>query len=44
MSVRATACISRKGDAVIVLLAGGSKRTQSADIKAALQLARGLSE
>jgi putative component of toxin-antitoxin plasmid stabilization module len=29
---------------VIVLLAGGSKHTQQADIKAALQLARGLSE
>jgi putative addiction module killer protein len=29
---------------VIVLLAGGSKRTQAADIKIALQLARGLAE
>jgi putative component of toxin-antitoxin plasmid stabilization module len=28
---------------VIILLAGGSKHTQTADIKAALQLARGLS-
>jgi putative component of toxin-antitoxin plasmid stabilization module len=30
--------------ALIILLAGGIKRTQAADIKAALQLARGLSE
>lgn len=35
---------TQRGRTVIVLLAGGSKRTQSADIKAALQLARGLSE
>jgi putative addiction module killer protein len=35
---------TRRGRAVIVLLAGGSKQTQPADIKAALQLARGLSE
>jgi putative addiction module killer protein len=35
---------TRRGRTVIVLLAGGSKHTQQADIKAALQLARGLSE
>ena len=35
---------TRRGRTVIVLLAGGSKHTQPADIKAALQLARGLSE
>lgn len=35
---------TRRGRTVIVLLAGGSKHTQAADIKAALQLARGLSE
>jgi putative addiction module killer protein len=35
---------TQRGRTVIVLLAGGSKRTQAADIKAALQLARGLSE
>jgi putative addiction module killer protein len=34
---------TRRGRTVIVLLAGGSKHTQPADIKAALQLARGLS-
>ncbi len=34
----------RRGRAVIILLAGGSKHTQTADIRAALQLARGLSE
>jgi hypothetical protein len=28
----------------IILLAGGSERTQAADIRAALQLARGLAE
>lgn len=35
---------TRRGRTVIVLLAGGSKRTQPADIRAALQLARGLTE
>jgi putative addiction module killer protein len=35
---------TKRGRTVIVLLAGGSKRTQAADIKAALQLTRGLSE
>jgi putative addiction module killer protein len=35
---------TRRGRAVIILLAGGSKHTQTADIRAALQLARGLSE
>jgi putative addiction module killer protein len=35
---------TRRGRTVIVLLAGGSKHTQQVDIKAALQLARGLSE
>jgi len=29
---------------VIILLAGASKHTQTADIRAALQLARGLAE
>lgn len=35
---------TQRGRTVIVLLAGGSKRTQAADIKAALQLARALPE
>ena len=35
---------TRRGRALIVLLAGGSKHTQTVDIRAALQLARGLSE
>ena len=35
---------TRRGRTLIVLLAGGSKQTQAADIKAALQLARALSE
>ena len=35
---------TRRGRAVIILLAGGSKQTQAADIKTALQLARSLSE
>jgi putative addiction module killer protein len=30
----------RRGEAVIVLLAGGNKRTQTRDIEAALRLAR----
>ena len=34
----------RQGKAVIVLLAGGDKTTQVADIKAALRLARNLEE
>lgn len=34
----------QRGRKLIVLLAGGSKRTQAADIKIALQLARGLAE
>ncbi len=33
-----------RGRAVIILLAGGSKHTQTADIRASLRLARGLSE
>jgi putative addiction module killer protein len=33
---------TRRGRTVIVLLAGGNKQTQAADIRAALQLARGL--
>jgi putative addiction module killer protein len=37
-------CSSHRGRALIILLAGGSKRTQVADIRAALRLARGLSE
>jgi putative addiction module killer protein len=35
---------AQRGRALIILLAGGSKRTQVADIRAALQMARGLSE
>src|SRR5215207_2163032 len=35
---------TRRGRAVIILLAGGSKHTQTADIRAALQLARSVSE
>ena len=35
---------TRRGRALIILLAGGSKRSQAADIKTALQLARGLAE
>jgi putative addiction module killer protein len=35
---------TRRGREVIILLAGGSKHTQTADIRAARQLARGLSE
>jgi putative addiction module killer protein len=35
---------TRQGRAVIILLAGGSKHTQTADIRAARRLARGLSE
>jgi putative addiction module killer protein len=35
---------TRRGRAVIVLLAGGDKRTQAADIREALRLARGLPE
>ena len=35
---------TRRGRTVIVLLAGGNKETQAADIRAALQLARGLTE
>jgi putative addiction module killer protein len=35
---------AQRGRALIILLAGGSKRTQAADIRAALQMARGLSE
>ena len=35
---------TRRGRAVIILLAGGSKHTQTTDIRAALQLARGLAE
>ena len=32
----------RVGREIVILLAGGDKRTQSADIKSALRLARGL--
>lgn len=35
---------TRRGRTVIVLLAGGNKQTQAADIRAALLLARGLTE
>ncbi len=32
----------RRGSAVVVLLGGGEKRTQGRDIKAAIEMARGL--
>ncbi len=35
---------TRRGRALIILLAGGSKATQANDIRTALRLARGLSE
>jgi putative addiction module killer protein len=35
---------AQRGRALIILLAGGSKSTQAADIRTALQIARGLSE
>jgi putative addiction module killer protein len=34
----------KRGHSLIILLAGGDKSTQAKDIKAALRLARGLSE
>ena len=34
----------KRGDAWIVLLAGGDKSTQAKDVRAALRLARGLEE
>jgi putative addiction module killer protein len=37
-------CFTHRGRALIILLAGGSKHPQAADIKTALQLARGLAE
>ena len=43
MSVRDTAWTPRDEADCIVFLAGGSKQTQAADIRAAPQLARGLS-
>ena len=33
---------TRRGNAVVILLAGGDKRTQSADIKTAVRLAKNL--
>lgn len=35
---------TKRGRDVVILLAGGDKRTQSADIKAAVRLARNLEE
>ena len=35
-------CFKKLGSKVVILLAGGDKRTQSADIRTALQLARDL--
>ena len=32
----------RRGQALVILLAGGDKRTQGRDIKAAIEMARGL--
>jgi putative addiction module killer protein len=37
-------CFCRRGESIVVLLAGGSKRTQQRDIEKAKQLARGLGE
>jgi putative addiction module killer protein len=34
----------RRGQALVILLAGGDKRTQAKDIKTALRLARNISE
>ena len=39
-----TRCISNSGREMIILLAGGDKRTQARDIKTALRLARELEE
>ena len=36
------ACFKKQGRAIVVLLAGGDKRTQSRDIEKALRLARNL--
>jgi putative addiction module killer protein len=35
-------CFMKRGDAVVILLAGGDRRTQAADIRTALRLARNL--
>jgi len=35
---------TKRGTAVVILLAGGDKRSQSADIKLALRLARNLED
>ena len=35
---------TRRGAAVVILLAGGDKRTQAADIRTAIRLARNLQE
>ena len=35
-------CFVKKGQEIVVLLAGGDKRTQSSDIKTAVRLARDL--
>jgi putative addiction module killer protein len=35
---------ARRGTAVVILLAGGDKRTQAADIRTAIRLARNLQE
>ena len=39
---RATGYFKKQGRAIVILLAGGDKRTQSQDIETALRLARNL--
>ena len=42
LEIRRTEVFAKQGRTVIVLLAGGDKRTQSEDIETALRLARNL--
>jgi len=42
--VPVTASIVRRGEALVILVAGGDKRTQSRDITTAIKLARNLWE